>query len=1305
MKRAALLPLVLAALLAPAGVRAQAIAAGFGGNVSSLVSVPFDVPLIVDMTARPERLGAFAARIQWNPAVLQYQVFVNGSFGTITTNTDSTAQGILRLTGANPAGAAGLITLGTGRFLPLVADTMTMVLSLPELYAAGTFADLRPSVTVSNGEFCPAVGRYGDIDGDGQVNSRDALIALMAAVGLDVSQYPIALGDVDGNGVVDTRDALIMLSSAVGIDVSAFRIGVILGGACANVVPVTLAISPSAVAGLLPGQQVSFEVRAAGPTGSLVIVPNPVVKSSDTTVLTFRGGGNPATAVAVAPGTATVTAIRDGRDSVKTTVTVVGRRYTHFVDAKAATAANQLGTAAFPFATIAQAVLVARGGDTIRPQPGRYLEQVWLDSAVVLMGDTLPDGSRPVIAPDSAGAYAGLNLVGSSTAEVDNLGITGYYAAVDVFGPTHVILRGLRTTGTTEGVVVDSLAGFLRLESSQLVGLNSSYYYDGYGVLTNAPVDTLVLQGTEISDFGYGGLYAVGVDSVAVLQSAIHDIGEDGIEVSQGGGCCDLQGVAPARRSAAVLGPLPTAFTMSGSTVARSGSDLVYLDGVRSASFSHNHLSNPNEYGVEVYGNSAGWVRIAGDSMGVNEDWLYAEYLDSLVVDSAWVSSPYPYGETYDVPLVRMTNTQFVNAQDRALEVDFGGATYGGQVFLDNVSVIGDPACDADCAEVLEAYGARVTANRITGVNLAYGFEVEGDSSLTLTNSLFRHVGYPIEWYGSSTDSTSQLTVHGTTFDGFYDAIGTYYYSGYGALVVDSNTFQNGGEYGIYWEGYKRIRVTRNSFASVLYPVYVYAYQPNAVFTDTIADNVITDLSYDGIYAYGADSVSFRILGNAVTCNQTGRSDGYGIELDYAGGTLTGNQLSGCYSGIYVYDDNGTHPRVDSVVGNTVSLPGGSAYAGIYVEGSIRSRIANNVVTGDTSASYYDYGDIWVYGYQPGATTTIDSNTVTGGYGQGIYVAHLDTALVRYNTVRGVNAPYSSGGGIVTNGSLTDQALIYGNSVRGVYGNGMRFWSYGDTAVVQVDSNLVDSSSANGIELDGGADSVTNNRISHSGAAGVLINYDVDITRSPVTANNIEGNAFGVQANGYAYSALNNWWGAPSGPAVSGCDTCGTGDSVSVGLLFNPWAHTGFVGSTPSPAVRALPFLALRAPAGVRAVKAPAPTGLDAPVAQKVRVARAASAARSPRALATGARVPAGLKPAQARVWQRAAALRTSASTVAAQRVQARAARAQARTQAQQARAQLIEQRKAQHETKLKARQARQAAARAALPSARGVQR
>ncbi|MGD0991059.1 MAG: right-handed parallel beta-helix repeat-containing protein [Gemmatimonadales bacterium] len=1296
MKRAALLPLVLAALLAPAGVRAQAIAAGFGGNVSSLVSVPFDVPLIVDMTARPERLGAFAARIQWNPAVLQYQVFVNGSFGTITTNTDSTAQGILRLTGANPAGAAGLITLGTGRFLPLVADTMTMVLSLPELYAAGTFADLRPSVTVSNGEFCPAVGRFGDIDGDGQVNSRDALIALMAAVGLDVSQYPITLGDVDGNGVVDTRDALIMLSSAVGIDVSAFRIGVILGGACANVVPVTLAISPSAVAGVLPGQQVSFEVRAAGPTGSLVIVPNPVVKSSDTTVLTFRGGGNPATAVAVAPGTATVTAIRDGRDSVKTTVTVVGRRYTHFVDAKAATAANQLGTAAFPFATIAQAVLVARGGDTIRPQPGRYLEQVWLDSAVVLMGDTLPDGSRPVIALDSAGAYAGLNLVGSSTAEVDNLGITGYYAAVDVFGPTHVVLRGLRTTGTTEGVVVDSLAGFLRLESSQLVGLNSSYYYDGYGVLTNARVDTLVLQGTEISDFGYGGVYAVGADSTAVLQSLIHDVGDYGIEGGVYGGDDCVEDCAAPHRSASDLGPLAPALVVSGSTIERTGYELVYLDEIRSASFSHNHFSNPDNYGVEIYGNSAGWVRIAGDSMGVNEDWLYAEYLDSLVVDSAWVSSPYPYGETYDVFTVRMTNTQFVGAQDRALEVYFGGVTYGGQVFLDNVSVIGDPSCDL-CAQVLYADGPRVTASRITGVNLDYGFEVYGDSSFTLTNSLFRHVEYPVYWEGSGTDSTSRLTVRGTTFSGFDEAIEAYD----GGLAVDSNTFQNGEDEGVYWDGYQRASVTRNSFASVEYPVELEAYQPSSIFTDTIANNVITDLSYEGIYASGEDSVPFRILGNAVTCNQTGRSDGYGIELESAGGTLTGNQVNGCSSSIALYDDH-SPPRVDSVLGNVVTVPA-NAYQGIYVEGSIKSRIANNALTGDTAGSSY-YGDIWVsgYGYQPGPTTTVDSNAVTGGTTGGIYVKSLDTALVRFNAVRGVNATSSSWGGIVTDGSLTFLAQVYGNQVRGMFGNGIRIYN-GDTAMVQVDSNLVDASSANGIELDGGADSVTNNRISHSGVAGVLINYDVDINRSRVTANDIEHNAFGVQAYEYAYSALNNWWGAASGPSVSGCDTCGTGDSISIGLLFNPWAHTEFVGSAPSPAARALPILALRAPAGVRAVKAPAPTGLDAPVVKKVRVARAASPARSPRALSTTARAPVGLKPAQAQVWRRAAALRASAFTVAAQRAQARVARAQARAQAQQALVQRLEQRKAQHETRLKARQARQAAARAA--STRGPQR
>lgn len=1294
MRRALVLALLAAALL-PLRARAQAITAAPGGNMSSLVGMPFDVPFYLDMTARSEKLGSFAARISWNPAVLHLDGGGDGTFGAVTVNADSLVSGVARIAGANPAGVGGLITLGILHFTPLVSQPDTVRLAVTELFAAGTFADLMPSLTTRDGYFCPARGVFGDVDKDANINSRDALIALSNAVGLDVSAFDVSLGDVDGNGVTNARDALIILSSAVGLPVSAFRVGRLAGGACSSSLPLAMTIVPDTV-DLVIGQTVAFEARASDSSGALQTVSNAIWKSANSVALAVFPDGK---ALARDTGTVRVTAIGGARDSAQAVVRIVARRTRQIVDAAATNAKNQLGSAVLPFATIAQGIGFARDGDTVEVRVGRYPESVMLDRQVVLLGDTLADGTRPLIALDSAASYAGLLLVGPGARQAVNLGIAGYYAGVDLYGPSQATLRGLRISETTYGIVVDSVTGALRIESSRLVGTGVAAY--GYGVTTNAAVGTLVIQGTEISDFGWDGVYAPYVDSLAVLGSDIHDVGEDGIDASPPSFICEICDVAsraPARAS--VVQPPSIAFVLDHSTIANTAYQLAYLDGVRSASFSHNHLVNPNADGVEVYGNYAGWVRVLGDSVNVSYDWLDVEYVDSLSVDSTWVNSQNPYGYTYDVFTVRMTNTQFVSAQETALEVNFGNVSNnaGGQVFLDNVSIIGNPACDL-CAELLSAYGPRVTANRITGVNLYRGLYVSGDSSATVTNSLFRHVEYPIEWYGSYTDSTSRLAVRGTTFSGFYDAIEAYD----GGLAVDSNTFQDGSSEGVYWDGYQRARVAHNGFANVAFPVELYAYEMAGSWIDTVADNAISDLADEGIYVDGDDTVPFHILRNTLTCNQAGANNGYGIELNYASGVVGGNQVSGCYSGIQVYDD-GSLPRADSVLGNTVTMPP-SAYYGVYVEGSVRSRIANNALTGDTTSSY-SYGDIRVYGYQPGATATIDSNQVTGGTTAGIYVTYLDTALVRYNTVRGVNAPYSYQGGIVTDGSLTNLARVYGNSVRGIFGNGMRFYSYYDTAMVQVDSNLVDSSAADGIRMDGGADSITRNRITNNRIGVEFASYSVDQNRSLVSGNNIVGNGFGVyQPLDATYQATNNWWGDVKGPRCTdalACDPTSTGDSVTAGglLVFAPFALSEY-GNTPAAGIRALPQLALRS-AAVRAVAALASVGFrDAPVAKTTRAAAPTRPARVARSVA--AQAAAGLSPTISQVWQRAAQLRAATATTRAQRDQARVTRAAALAQVQQVRAQVLEQRRAHHEAKVKAKQARQAATRAAAAQGMGV--
>ena len=98
-------------------------------------------------------------------------------------------------------------------------------------YCASYGTYYRPAVSAI-AQMCHATHAWGDVDGDGVVDSRDALITLSAAVGLpNTGDFDLAIGDVDGDGLTNSRDALIMLSYAIGIP-TAGRVGIGISDAC-----------------------------------------------------------------------------------------------------------------------------------------------------------------------------------------------------------------------------------------------------------------------------------------------------------------------------------------------------------------------------------------------------------------------------------------------------------------------------------------------------------------------------------------------------------------------------------------------------------------------------------------------------------------------------------------------------------------------------------------------------------------------------------------------------------------------------------------------------------------------------------------------------------------------------------------------------------------------------------------------------------------------------------------------------------------------------------------------------------------
>jgi len=1255
-----LLALAVGALLAlgtPAQVRAQSIPVSVGRAMSAPLGSAIDVPIIVDMSQRTEKLGSFALRIAWDPAVLGFDGGVSGSFGSVTVSEDSAAQGVLHLAGANPAGVGGVVTLGVGHFTVLSAASSPFTLTLTELFAAGApFADLLPNAVVTSGAFCAAQGRYGDLDNNGLANSFDALVALSNAVGLDVSAYNIALGDVDANGATNARDALIILSSAVGLDVSGYRVLQVAGGACTTGTLGVIALSPSAVGSLLVGQTVGFEARGQG-TGGLETLTDVAWSSSNAGVLQVAADGG---ATALAAGSADVIAVRDGRDTARVTVAVVARRTLHVVDAAAANSPNRIGTLELPFATIGDATAIAQDGDTIEARPGRYPENVELDVDALLLGDTLADGTRPVIAPSQGQGGGGVFLGGPGQRRITNLAFRDLVTAVDVEGPSRLELIGVRASNVWYGVTVGQNMSALIIRRSALTGPGQNGA-SGDGVSAyGAIIDTVLVEDTEIGDFDGRGIDLGEFGWVTVQRSHLRDLNYNAVDA----------GNSETRSGTALL--LQNRIErIQGAFVNIGEADTVRLRG---------NLVTGGYCGDCIQVNSLRLLAMTGDSVESgpdDDDWLDAYDVDSVAIDSLHASVGDAVGYLYYDPRVTVTNSRLHNVSGTALEV-YG--YYGAQLVVDSVTISGNPSCQG-CGMGIYTLNTRAAVSRLGVTSLGWGIENHGDSSVSVTHSVFRNTETAVSWNGNYVQPGS-LTVTYSTFADFSDAGVAL---SYGGAVVDSNTFV-AGQYAtaVTLTAAEPMSVTRNRISGGYYGIDIEAQDSGR--THTVADNVVstayTPVDLTGDYsAPSALGLRFSAQRNSVTCGEAGA---YGILVSEASAAVSDNVVQGCDGAIRLtatnYDPLAT--RADTVVRNTVQMtPNGTA--GITVIENIRSVVSGNAITGDTTGNPYSYGAIWVGAYSTCVSYTcqinarIDSNTVTGVAGLGIQVGGADTVSLRGNTVNDVpqrgSGPFN-GVGIAMYGAFRGAVRLDGDAVRRAARAGVWF-NNSDTATLQVDSSLFNSNLV-GIEIPQGGAILTRNRIANSDT-GVV--YGPSAYGS-FTNNNIVGNRrMGVVSEESAINGANNWWGNPLGPrCVGACDPASTGDSIPpYGVLFDP-PLTSEYGATP-PLSAPPPQRVL---AAVRAAPASALANVLTPAraaAERPAGSRRLPAARTPRVIATPGPValPNGLSPAVAQRLGALLARHAQAVAKGAEVSDAARARLQAAAQAREASEQAASERRA----------------------------
>ena len=1236
--------LVLAAALATAlPARAQSIQAGPGTELSSLIGRSLNVPFVVDMSGRPEKLGAFAMRIAWNPAVLRFENGLPGTFGSVTVNGDSITQGVIRLAGANPAGAGGLVTVAVSRFTPLLADTTTIQVALTELFAAGSFADLLPSATVRSGLYCPARGRYGDVDQDGNANSRDALIALSNAVGLGVSQFDISLGDVDADGNANARDALIILSAAVGLDVSAYRVLALAGGACTSGPPVVFAVAPGVVGDVAIGQAVQFEARAVGGTGAAQAVSAQWLVSNPAVL------GILATGLAVArdTGLADVIAVRDGRDTARVSVHVVARRGTWTVEAAAIGAANQLGSPSLPFATLDQAAAAIGPRDTVVVRPGRYDGSVF-NVPVVLLGQR-SGGAGAVIA--SNGGSDGLTLDGSGVSEVHDLAIEGF----DV---------GLRLGNNADTVIADSLRVFasrqqgscatairsddawaLIVRRSQIAGDGPNGCTTGIELYGN--VHLVVIEDTRITDLGGGetGLYGNNVDSVVVRRSQFSDINDYVIRLrayAYSGG-----GRVPAASSVALV--------VDSSRFLRNGYEDIRADGLRSAVITHTVIDTRGHYGnpLNLYGVDSAYVRLVGDSILLDHDqpynstnsWFNGDGFDSVTVDSTravGASCGYMGG---GVDYVRVRNSSFTESGSSyycnyyvsppALLYVSPNRLPTATIVVDSVTATGvsSSSC-SQCMDFIRADSARVTVNRLRLDNFDTGI-YSGDSSVTVTNSAFTNGYDAIEAYSSSS-APQRLVVRNVAFTDVEYPI----YSGDYVSLVDSVTITRGYD-AIYLYGAGADTV-RNA---TLIDVSSYGIDVEDA-PSQVAGNVIVRSPYQAIYAYGSGLAGDTtvIVNNTITCVGSGAD---GIAAYYGHSRIAGNIISGCSEGVLV--SGGQAGFSTEIRGNAVTVPL-DGYAGIETGRLYRVRVTGNTVVGGGRSG--SPGGIYVHGnstFQPEPYALVDSNTVRQTLAWGIRAEYVDSLEIRGNLVEDAaepagcyyyECPYL--GAIALRDNFLYSARVVGNAIRRPRSNGIVVDQL-DTATVFVDSNAVSVADSVAVRLFNGRFDLQGNNIRNNRGDGVRL----ETYGGP---HEMHGNAFkgngGYAANdNYGESTTNadgNWWGADGQPPG------GPGADSARGIYDNAPLASEPTGLPP-----------LAPPAGIMATR---------PVASALPAASSVQAAVVPVGTSPGRHPTRAERLAQREAWLRTASLR--APTAAAAPAGGRQPRpVSAREQAQTARA------------------------------------
>jgi len=1248
-------PIALAAILAAAvaagtPVRAQVVVGAPASGIQVAPGGQVTVPVVVDMTASGGySLGSLTAQLSWKPSTLRFVGATGGTFGTPTLNPDS-ATGTLRFAVANPAGATGQVVVLQALFDATgpSGDTTYLNVAVSELTSALTFTDLTPVTTSALLCVGTASGIWGDLDNSGTVTSFDALLIVTHAVGLSIAPNSPALGDVDADGQVTTRDALIVLTHVVSLPTPGFRPGQPVAGACGGPPPATVVAAPATVA-LVVGDTVPLTAVARDSLGQIASAPGFAWTTLDTTVasvtpagrLAAVGAGVTGAVVAVAPGV---------MDTVDVTVSAI--RHTWYVDVTvAAQQQTANGSSAYPFGTLQEAVDHAAVRDSVVVRGGVYTTGAFSTKPLTVTGDpafVAPWFRGPVefsgIGADTVrlqrlvvqDAPSGIRVTGTGggvllldSVTVERAGAHGIEVSdFDSVALARVMVAGAVDKGIAatdvraltlfaSGVDGVSLAtgpgtgAALAVVRGQLVDADSVSFR--LGNVTLDTVSAVRLHRVEVAE-SYTSLFRLTAGSGLVL---------DTVSFRMGG----AQGYAG---SAVELWMLPGASVVSRATEIRqvNGSGLFVA---AAATAQWDHLLVEGGGGAGPYGPVAaafagvGRVQISNgtirggallhadtlgnaqvlrlDTVDLDGAQLLVRALDTLAYRAGVVTGMGGNGGVIDVDSVVVAALTGVEVTGQTMAAPAIRVAHADSVRADSLYVHDNQAVGllVQGARVLTSVGSRFARNsaiayyygnvqlvQVPAVRVAQGVFEESSSIIT-----------SLEWNPGTSVAPPTLVVDTTVFRGSGIAVRAYPGSLSTAVTLRGSRLERVGAVvgGVLLQG------TASPGSMTLVDNQVDTTQAAATYavnvaTDTlVATNNVLRGTSSGIQASsvssGVDLVA-TVTGNTIDCVPSSYGS-YGLALQYARGTITGNTVRRCNGGgIAAWSALGTGTL--DVRGNTVedidSLGGD---VGISLSGYLRATVAQNSV----QRGFMGSGAILLGG--PIDTAQVDSNVVQDGRGPGI-VANSGVGLTRMlgNLVERMR-PYYGGSeaAVWINGAgHPDSLVIRGNRLQQ---NRVFGFNLSTAAPVRFDSNVVVDDSLDGVRLNSASVTGQFNFVARNGGDGVYANA----ATGPIVISQsvIQQNAVGARFVSGLVTLMNNYWGAVTGPR---CDTgCvgAAGDSLVGSGSLN---YVPFLTAAPTTPIGAPP--AFR-PGAVAAIVVPVrPRAVEAAWFERLRAARRAAA-------------------------------------------------------------------------------------------------